>query len=361
VGWAVSFAILEPEPASDQELMRTLVDHEVNVVNLVAEGATRIAYVRAIRDLVRWVRRRDLDVLHVAMSNSTATAALLDQFVSMPPLVLSRRSMVSDRSDTRLKRTIRVRSLRRAAVIVANSEAVARDSSREEGVTLSRYRVIYNALDDASFIPSEAAKTSLAHPRVVAVGNLRPGKGHDTLLAALAILKSRGQDVAAILVGEGPLRSAVESEASSRGLSVFLPGSVSDVRPFLAAADVYVQASRSEGMSNALLEALAYGMPVVATDVGGTREVMSSSGLLVEPDCPQELADAISSLLQDRQLADAVATAAKSSAERFRLAQAVEGHTHIYCSVAGGAEGGQRTMRRGRPRKQESRWDLEIS
>ena len=150
--------------------------------------------------------------------------------------------------------------------------------------------------------PANDAET----PRIVAVGTLKRLKGFDVLLRALALLHSEGHRFELLVAGEGPERDNLQRLTSNLGLTdcVHLLGETSDVPALLARAHLAVHASRSEGLSNAILEAMAEGLPVVATAVGGTPEMIVNGvrGLLVPPDDPSALMSAVRNLLRYPQL-----------------------------------------------------------
>ncbi|HYL79884.1 MAG TPA: glycosyltransferase [Candidatus Acidoferrum sp.] len=122
-----------------------------------------------------------------------------------------------------------------------------------------------------------------------------------------------------LLVGRGPEEASLRSCASSLGVAarVEFVGEQGDVVPYLHRMDVYVQSSVAEGMPNSVLEAMACGLPVVATSVGGTLELVldGETGLLVPPGDPAALADAMLKLLEARELAEALGRAGRARVE----------------------------------------------
>jgi glycosyltransferase involved in cell wall biosynthesis len=135
--------------------------------------------------------------------------------------------------------------------------------------------------------------------RLLSVGRLVPAKGHDILLRAVADLGARGVSVRLDIIGEGPLRADLEAQAAQLGIAdrVTLLGARAQEEVFarLAACDVFVLASRSEGIPVACMEAMAMAVPAVATAVNGLPELIDdgATGRLVPPEDPQALADAI--------------------------------------------------------------------
>ena len=155
---------------------------------------------------------------------------------------------------------------------------------------------------------------------VLAVGRLSSEKGHIDLIEGTALLRTA--DAAAqfrvVIVGDGPERKMLESRLQELGLGdhVLLVGQQHNVRPYYAIADILVLPSHSEGSPNVLLEAMAAGVPIVATAVGGTVELVcdEKTALLVPSRDPKALSQAMGRLLQDRALADRLAAAAQAAA-----------------------------------------------
>jgi glycosyltransferase involved in cell wall biosynthesis len=173
------------------------------------------------------------------------------------------------------------------------------------------YRM-HHGVDHALFHPTRRAAPP-AVPLILSVGRLRAKKGLDTLIDACAVLHQRGRAFACEIVGYGEEQAALQARIERLGLAdrVRLAGKLAreQVIARYARAAVYVQPSRiaadgdRDGIPNVLLEAMAMGLPVVASSVSGIPELVGHghNGLLVEPDDPQALADAIAQLLNEPQ------------------------------------------------------------
>jgi glycosyltransferase involved in cell wall biosynthesis len=175
---------------------------------------------------------------------------------------------------------------------------------------------MYHGIDHGLFHPSQRAATRerQSPPLILSVGRLREKKGLDTLIDACGILRDHGQAFVCEIVGYGEEQVRLQAHIERRGLThmVKLKGKLAreQVIARYAAAAVYVQPSRiaadgdRDGIPNVLLEAMAMGLPVVASRVSGIPELVGDfyNGLLVEPDKPEALADAISELLKQPQL-----------------------------------------------------------
>lgn len=166
--------------------------------------------------------------------------------------------------------------------------------------------IIYNAVEPHLFEnPTPSLYLNLSHPLLITVARLTPVKGVDVLLQALAYLQDFYPMAQLLIVGEGPAREALGDLSVRLGLvsSVHFTGALplEQVASILKSSDIFVLGSRTEGLPHVVLEALAIGLPVVATHVGGTPEVVrhDENGLLVPPENPQALAMAVKQLLDD--------------------------------------------------------------
>jgi glycosyltransferase involved in cell wall biosynthesis len=190
--------------------------------------------------------------------------------------------------------------------------------------------VIPNAVDVGAF---PRAKHRGRVVELISVGRLREPKDFMTLARALARVE-RGS-FRATLVGDGPDRSMIEDELARLGLTetVRLLGDRSDVPELLAEADAFVCSSRSEGMPISILEAMAVGLPVVASAVGGVPEIVEDgrTGVLVAPAAEAALADALARLIDDRVLRERMGRAGHEAAlERYDLPRFRQAHVELY-------------------------------
>lgn len=238
-------------------------------------------------------------------------------------------------------------SLPAADRIITVCQAFAKDLSRNVGVALDDISVQHNSIRPqltASDIEAQAVRSSFSIATderiVLAVGRLSKEKAHVDLLAAFSRLRASNPEAKArlIIVGDGPERGRLETAADSFGCkeSVVFAGQVSDVRPFYAAADVFVLPSHSEGSPNVLLEAMAAEIPVVATKVGGVPEMVEDnvSALLVQANDPPTLAAAIARVLTEDDLAQRLtANASTLVATRYTPENYVRSLTEIYGEV----------------------------
>jgi len=201
------------------------------------------------------------------------------------------------------------RALERADYVISNSRRNL-DTLREGRVRLPRTEFIYNIVAEGK---THSPPHVMQVPRIVAVGSLIPLKSYDVLIEAVSILAANATDCELLLAGCGPEQPRLESLANQLGVAhrVRFLGDVEDVPGLLHTADVFAHPSTTEGLSNAILEALAEGVPVIACPVGATPEIIEDghSGLLVPVRQPQALAHAIGRLLNDASLRQRLAQA----------------------------------------------------
>lgn len=225
---------------------------------------------------------------------------------------------------------------------------VSEDTTRafgQYGISSPKGLTILNGIEEKKFSRSHHVKSGAVleaagsrNPREWVVGTvarLSPEKGIHHLLHAHAILRLRGLPMRLVLVGEGPQRCDLEMLARTLGISttVEFMGYQEHVEKFLPTFDLFVLPSISEGIPLSLLEAMANGLPVVATNVGGIPEIVvhQESGILVPSGQPEALAQALEQLIQDPGEADRIAKNAECRIrERFGMTAMSEAYQHLY-------------------------------
>jgi glycosyltransferase involved in cell wall biosynthesis len=215
--------------------------------------------------------------------------------------------------------------------------------SAQVGFRIERIHVIRNGVDlgrfDNSTRAASRAALGLRPDELVlgTVGRLVPVKDQATMLRAFAILKAAGLAFTALIAGTGPLREQLESLAAILKLdNVRFLGNRDDVPQVLAAMDIFVLSSESEGLSNTIQEAMATGLAVVATHVGGADELVDHerTGLLVPPHDPQKIAEAIGLLVRNAAWRQNLATAAAEKARReFGIDRMLQEYERMYLDV----------------------------
>ena len=268
---------------------------------------------QAVR-LIRFLRRERIDVVHSHDAYTSVYGTFCARLAGVPGVIASRRSWYSPHLQGRILRANRL-AYRFADRVVANSPSVSRLVETDAGVPASRIVTIPNFLDPQAFEPIPQADRrrmldEIGVPEgafvVGIVARLSPVKDHATLLRAIASVRDQIPSLHCVLVGDGPERAAIESLAKSLEIAdiVHLAGERTQPPNLHGLFDVSVLCSTSEAFPNSVLEAMAAGRPVVATDVGGTPDAIrqGTTGLLVRPSDPSRLADALLRLYHEPAL-----------------------------------------------------------
>ena len=227
---------------------------------------------------------------------------------------------------------------------VANSHTVKRSFVERYGLPPSKVAVVHNIIDaPPSPISRREARQRLGLAdgefTVAAAGTFSPVKDYPTIIRAFAGLCRSGRPAALVVAGDGPLKSAAAALAQSAGLNgrVRFLGEVRDVHAVLAASDAFVHASKSEGMSNAVLEAMSAGLPVVASDIPANREVLGPNyEAFFAPGDWQGCLQGLQHFADDRQAAAALGKCCRARAiDAFSAERAITRRERIYTRLAG--------------------------
>lgn len=270
------------------------------------------------------VRQRQIHIVHAHDHKTDAITWALARSEPILPLSTAHGFSGYSRSEKiyyAIEKRILARFPRVIAVSVPIRDELIRTGSRPERIT-----VINNGIDHRVFRRDRSSREKVRRALhlnpdaivIAGVGRLEIEKRFDLLIEALARLRPRYPRVELVIVGEGTVRPALERQSAALGVSgaVRLSGHQSDIVELHSAFDLFVQTSEREGTPNALLEAMALETPAVATNVGGTAELMTDGvhGLLVEKNNAPALAAAM-----DRALSDPAASAQRASAARRRI------------------------------------------
>jgi glycosyltransferase involved in cell wall biosynthesis len=234
--------------------------------------------------------------------------------------------------------------------VVAVSQDARRQLEIHNRIRPDKVRVIVNAIDLSRYrAPSRPPAdfrgewgVPIEAPLCGIVGRLSPEKDHRTLLAAFDILRRTGSNAHLVIVGGGPLEGELRSLSLTLGLEgrVHFTGFRSDVAELLPSLDLFVLSSTEEGVSLTLIEAMAAGLPIVATRVGGNPEVVveGQTGLLVEPGQPGALAAAIGGLLGDPEERARMGRRGLEVASRsFEIERLIDEYLVVYNEISGTA------------------------
>lgn len=329
-------------PLAD-ELLGAGVDLRVLGIRRIYGGSA----LRALGRLARWMREEKVEIVHTYLVSANLFGAFASALAGNTRLVTTRRDLGFSR-NLRLSLLEQIFVNPRASRVVTPSEAVSESARRERGLEARKITTIANGVDCDFFRPDARLRTAsraalgIASEAPVAgvVANFLPVKGHEDFLHAAARVGGPLPDARFVLVGDGALRQDMEKLARDLGIGerVLFTGARTDTRELFSALDLVVSPSHSEGMSNVILEAMSMARPILATSVGGTRELLRHqvTGVLVPPHDPAALAEAMLSLFSDRGRAKALGARAREEAEsRFGLKEMVHRYTNLYDELLG--------------------------
>ena len=289
---------------------------------------------RGFAELYRLLRRRRPDVLHASSSKAGVIGRLAAVAARVPVRIFTVHgwafSAHSGAAAVLYRWADRIAGRATTATICVSQRERA-DGLRARTCRADRTVVIPNAVDVDAYPQAPLDRTV---PRLISVGRLAAPKDWSTLLFALTELDAE-TFAELVIVGDGPDRERVEDELarSSLGRRVRLLGVRDDVPGLVSDADVFVLASRSEGLPLSVIEAMAAGLPVVASDVGGLRELVrdGETGVLVPSGDPAALGDALRPLLADRGLRRRLGSAGRERAKTlFDLSVFRRAHLELY-------------------------------
>jgi len=305
-------------------LAETLKNAGVPVTNL----NMRIKWdVSVLLKLYKLFRKEKPQILHTYMFHADLLGRLIGRLAHVPIIISSRRNI---EIGGQIRETIN-----RLTVHLSDATTAVCDNVRQAEIKRSRAKPekvfrIYNGVEIENFKQVESRKTEklkkdlgIGPDDVVigTVGRFLEKKGHPFLIRAMHKIISKFPGTKLLLVGYGRLQSRLERKVNNSGLSekVIFTGSCSDISEMLSVFDVFILPSLWEGMPNAVLEAMAAGLPVVSTAVGGTPEVIKDgeTGLLVPAGDSEALADGVINLLKDPERAKKMGATGRDRVEKI--------------------------------------------
>jgi len=302
-----------------------------------------------ISQIARQLREGEFDLLHTHgyKANLLGVSAA---YVAQIPIIATIHGYTDAFPAVRVYKRLDLLVLRRFPKVIAVSDYL-RQELIASGLTPHRVATVYNAIDLDVFASNACTdrrevRTELGIepnvPVVLTVGRLNPEKGHCYLLESVRLACAHVPDLRVLVVGEGPLRKQLEASTRSQHLDacVSFLGWRDDVASLMAASDLFVLASTRESFGLVILEALALGVPVIATRVGGVPEIIRTgeSGILVEPRDSVALAEAMIWVLTNPAQAGQLARQGRAMVQqRFPVEVMVKATNRIYHEVLSSA------------------------
>ncbi len=300
----------------------------------------------ALLRLLRHFNRLRPDIVHAILPTACVLAGPAAKAARVPIVIGSRRSLPSQyRSDDRLPAAVEKFSMRFLDQMLGNSTAVTRTIVHDDGYPSQRAETIYNGVDTVRFKRSNSRhwrKTMGWRPEHVVFGtvaNFFPYKRHIDVVEAAAVLRMPFPQARFVLVGQDrgsmPKVRARIAELKLEDVITIVPGTGTPEDVF-AAIDVYLCPSATEGFSNVLLEAMASGRPVIATEVGGNTELVHNrkNGFIVPVESPRSIVEAAASFLGDAALIASAGAESRALVERnFSVTRMVERYHQLYSDL----------------------------
>lgn len=292
--------------------------------------------------LYRLFRRQRPDIVHTHSWGTLCEGLLAARLSGVPAVVHGEHGTLQTQAyQVRVQRW----AWGRVGHLLSVSSRLADRMAETVGVPRRRVTVIRNGVDLLRFGDTNVrdARLALGLPPqglvLGTVGRLVEVKDHALLLDAVAVLVRNGVSCTVVIAGEGPLRSSLDARIRERGLAdtVRLVGHRADIQNVFGALDLFVLPSRSEGMSNTILEAMASGLPVVATNVGGADEMVvdGETGLLVPPQDAGAMAAALQTLAADPTKRAEMGRRARLRIEHeFSLERMIRQYSELYLQIA---------------------------
>ena len=293
--------------------------------------------------LAKLFRKENIDIVHTHNFDSGLYGILGAKIGKVPVIVHGEHGSFLQNSPRRNQ--IGKWVCRKSDYIITMSSNLEEKLKSEWQIVDDKISYILNGLDYNKFAKSDKSdslKNNLGiNPDSIVigtVGRLVPVKDYATLIDAFALLKKRVQKSQLVFIGDGPLKNNLIEQAKKLGIldSVKMLGTRDDVAELLHIFDVFCLTSLTEGNSNTILEAMAAGLPIVATNVGGTPEIIQSgvNGILVPPRDPNALMEAIHKVITNRTLASQFGTSAQQWVQKERsLERMVQQYMDVYQSL----------------------------
>ena len=330
----IVISLLPPGPVA-----RKIMCQNIPVYSLHIKSKTNFI---TLWKLIGLFKKFSPDILHTHCFHANILGRIIARILNIPIVI----SSIHTINLGSVRREMLLRMSDQWATVTTTVCQAAAEKLIERGIVKQdKIKVIYNGIDNENYPLQIETNKGLARerygfkkqiPLLLNVGGLRKPKGHIVLLEAAAILKKKGIAFLFVIAGEGKLRQHLEVVIEDLRLEryVRLLGQRDDIPELMAAADVFVLSSLWEGLPLVVLEAMASGLPVVSTNVGGVPELVvdNETGFLVPPENPQLLAEAIERMLslpEHQRLAMGQA-GKKRIEENFTLNKMVSAYEDLY-------------------------------
>lgn len=298
-----------------------------------------------VKDIYHFIKKKNIKIVRTHQYHANLYGRLAAKLAKVPCIVASVHNVYT--MDRKFHRRIMNKFLSRFSdKVVAVSETVKKDILKYDGLHEDEIMVIYNGIDTDSFVNRDgnAIRKELGIPSDVpvigTVGRLTPQKGQKCLIEAISRMKEKFTEIMLLIVGEGPIKDELKDYVNTLNINknVIFTGSRRDVPALLSAMDIFVLPSFWEGLPNALIEAMASGKPIIASDLPPVREIFDSEkvGVIVPVRDSTAISSSIESLLNNKSRSETLGKFAKERAfSQFDIKTAVERYTSLFENILG--------------------------
>ena len=304
----------------------------------------RIYGFRAIKNMWKinkYIRKNRIKILQTFHPKGDLYGPLVGRMSGTPIIISSRRDLGFNRKNITIQKGINYL----VQYMIAPSKAVKKVVIEKENVSEDKVRVIYNGVDTEYFKPEKKKFSWRSEERlqnsnfiITIIANLHKIKGVEYFIRAASLIAQKIPESRFIIIGNGSEKDFLKKLAVQFGIfeKIIFTGIIDNIKDYLAVSDAYICSSLSEGFSNSILEAMAMGLPVVATDVGGNQEAVADgeSGFIVPTQDYQEIASKVIELYRNHDLRNEMGAKGRIIVEeRFTLERMLREHEKLYLDL----------------------------
>ena len=296
----------------------------VEVVPLVSESKFSRAM---IKNTIEVIKRQNIHIIHSHDYKTDILTAIISRYVDIP-IMTTAHGWITNHLKSKIYTWAGKKSFKYFDKVIAVSPKIRAEVARH-GVSDDKLVLIYNAIVAENYQPGEHSPGYLRtrfgipadHKIIGNIGRISPEKGQLDFIKAAAILLEQRQDLSFVLTGDGPDKARAENLVKQLGIenAVHFTGHEKDVRPIFRDMDLFALTSYTEGFPNVVLESLCMDVPVLATDVGGTGDIITDqeTGILIPSGQPDQIAAGLNFLLDNPQTAKQLTRAGKDKLMKY--------------------------------------------
>ena len=306
---------------------KKMAESRINVSFLHHDTAPNV---KALLRLYKRLNQIKPDIVHTHMSAYIYTLPWI--FLKRKKILHTIHNRPIYEFSSKLRSNIKILYRMNKAVPIAISDTIAKEAKDLYKIKEDQIEVIYNPVDISKYNKSSIKKKKSDPVTFINVARFTDVKNQSLLIDAISKVREQINDVKLLLVGDGELRNAVERKVVQNGLSdiVEFTGNIPNVAEKLSSADVFVLPSRYEGLPLTILEAMASGLPIIATNVGGVPDIVKDNGVLFKDNDLNGLVAAMVNLAQDRKVREEMGIKSIQYVEKFDVQSIVNQYQLVY-------------------------------